>query len=761
MVNAAPTPSTELARLWRRATGLALLFVVYGSLVPLNFQPLPWSMAVARFSAIFSTDAVLGSRVDIASNVLLSMPLAFAAGQWLLAERGALAGWVGRALIVLGVLLVAVSVEFAQQFFPPRILSLTDIQAQAVGAVLALLAQWHWGSGVSVWVRGWWARERTAQRVERALKAYLLVLLGFSLLPMDLTINPVEIYQKWSQGRVIWWPFSGLKGAVHERLYEVLTDVLVWLPVGALLGLGRKGSLWQVVRTGALMALVIEVLQLFVFSRVTDSTDVVLAALGVAMGARLVASWTHSQALPLDAVPSSVWGGLWWCWVVVVLAVFWYPFAFAWPSSDAVWNSLRVPFATYQVADEFRATNEALRRAGFFLPGGLLWGFWAMSRQRPALCWWPLVGVAVLMEVGQLFLPGKVADLTDAGLAALGAWLGWRLAAWLWAAPVTAEHWVESAMPPGKPAMAPPGARSGLAVATLLALFLGMTLALAVFARLPGMPYNVRELVAVGPWGLVSAAGLSFCLLMGAWLPLMVNRLPARWVLCAPVAAPLSGVLAYAALRLAVPLESIHDVVGSPVWGWGWEWERLLRFMALWTAGLLAVGLAGLLVSLVLRPERLAAFINGTLVMLLMLYPLHRIIVREAATDNLTELLADQGSLLSLVWVGVALWGLALTASALSAWRVQPERWRSLVFCWLLGAVLSPLGLVNGLETAVIKYGQVFSALQFMLSAQRGAYVEGMALWWRLAFVLLVAMLALAALQYPAWKRFLHERSMV
>lgn len=168
-----------------------------------------------------------------------------------------------------------------------------------------------------------------------------------------------------------------------------------------------------------------------------------------------------------------------------------------------------------------------------------------------------------------------------------------------------------------------------------------------------------------------------------------------------------------------------------------------------------------MLVSLVLRPERLAAFINGTLVMLLMLYPLHRIIVREAATDNLTELLADQGSLLSLVWVGVALWGLALTASALSAWRVQPERWRSLVFCWLLGAVLSPLGLVNGLETAVIKYGQVFSALQFMLSAQRGAYVEGMALWWRLAFVLLVAMLALAALQYPAWKRFLHERSMV
>jgi glycopeptide antibiotics resistance protein len=761
MASAEPARAMALARLWRRATWLGLLFVVYGSLVPLNFQPLPWSEAVARFWAVVSSDAVLGSRVDIASNVLLSMPLAFAAAQWLLAGRGAIARWVGRTGIVLVVLLVAVSVEFTQQFFPPRTLSLTDIQAQVLGAVLALLAQWRWGSELSVWVGGWWGRERTGQRVERALKAYLLVLLGFSLLPLDLTINPVEIYQKWSQGRVIWLPFSGLKGAFHEQLYEVFTDVLVWLPVGALLGLGRRRYVWQVVRTGVLMALLIEVLQLFVFSRVTDSTDVLLAALGVGIGAQLAASWTHAQALPLDAVPSTVWRGLWWCWFLVVLAVFWYPFAFAWPSSASVWDSVRVPFATYQMADEFRATNEALRRLGFFLPGGLLWGFWAMARQRSALGWWPVVGLAVLVEAGQVFLPVKVADLTDAGLAALGAWLGWRLAAWLWASPVAAEHRVLTGTPPANLAMEPLAAKGGLVVATPLLLFVGMTLALVVFARLPGMPYNVRELVAVGPWGLVSAAGLSFCLLMGAWLPLVVNQLPARWVLWAPVVAPLSGAVAYAALRQAVPLESLHDVIGSPVLGWPWELEPLFRFMALWSAGVLAVGLAGLLVALVLRPQRLVAFINGTLVALLMLYPLYLIIVREAATDNLTELMADQGSLLSLVWVGVALWGLALAASALSAWRVQPDRWCSLMVFWLVGAALVPLGLLNGLESAVIKYGQVFSALQFLLSAQRGAYVEGLALWLRLAFVLLVAMVALAVLQHSAWKRFLREKPVV
>jgi len=111
MAKAEPAQAMALALLWRRATWLGLLFVVYGSLVPLNFQPLPWSEAVARFWAVVSSDAVLGSRVDIASNVLLSMPLAFAAAQWLLAGHGAIERWVLRAGIVLCVLLVAVSAE--------------------------------------------------------------------------------------------------------------------------------------------------------------------------------------------------------------------------------------------------------------------------------------------------------------------------------------------------------------------------------------------------------------------------------------------------------------------------------------------------------------------------------------------------------------------------------------------------------------------------------------------------------------------------
>lgn len=745
-------------KLWRRLAWLALLFVVYGSLVPLNYQPLPWQVAVERFWALLAAPPPGGSRVDVASNVLLSMPLAFAAGQSLLPGLSVAQRWWGRAGLVLGIGLLAVLVEFTQQFFPPRTLSLTDIQAQTAGAVLALLLQWRWGGPVSVWMLGWWQRERTGLRVERALKAYWLLLLGFALLPLDLTVNPVEIYQKWSQGRVLWLPFSGLKGGWDERLYEVLTDVVIWVPVGAMLAMGRRRTLGQVLGLGVLAALLIEGLQVFVFSRVTDSTDVLLASFGVALGAVGVQRWRRAESMRLERVSPAFWGVLGWGWVCVVVTVFWFPFAFEWPMGGGGWGWLRVPFATYQAVDEFRATNEALRRLGFFLPGGLLWGLHALARQRGQAglkIGLGVAAVAVLVEAGQVFQPGKVADLTDAGLSLLGVWIGWRLAAWLRAPAAPASDAPAPLLSPGHVASRPArqaGVLSGWWV------WLVIPMAMVLLVPLPGVPYNLRELVAVGPFGLASALGLSGCLYGLVVAPLWFNHWPAIRVLGLPLVAALTGALAYGLLRLSVPLESIHDIVGAPVWRWPWEWERLWRFMGLWSAAFLAFALAGLFLASVLCTGRLVALIHGVLVCAVLLVPLYGLIVQRAATDNLTELLAGQASLAAFSWVGTALCGLALAGSALAAWAAQPARWRLLLPCVLVGAALAPWGLLNGLEVAVVKYGQVFSALQFLLSAQRNAYVDGGALWVRLALALGGMVMMVAVLQYPAWRRFVRER---
>jgi glycopeptide antibiotics resistance protein len=753
--------SVEVLRLWRLMLLASVVFVVYGSLVPLNFQPVPWEQAVARFFSFAAHELAGGSRVDKASNVLLTMPVAFAAAQWLLPGRSTAVALFFRVVIAAGVLLLSMGVEFAQLFLPSRTMSWSDVAAQSLGTLLGLAAQHRWGAAVSGWLLGWWRRERGSARLSRVLKAYLAVLLGFSLLPLDLTVNPFDLHQKWAEGRVILMPFAGFAGDLSERVYGGITDVAIWVPVGVFLYLSRPLGTLQIVLRGLWLAVAIELLQLFVFSRVTDVTDVLAAGLGVLLGSGFARWWRPAAEGGARRVNAGGWLMAWAAWLAVVLVVFWFPFNARVPVGVEWVSWWRVPFETYQLADEYRAVNEVLRRIGFFLPGGVLLFLTLHARARgraggvSGSAVFVLLLVAVVVEAGQLFLPGKVADLTDAGLGFLGGALGFRLARWLVStapsrpplAPTPPRPAVSSKPPvPTANAVAPGGA--GLHAWTVL----GLALALSVAVTLPGMPYNLRELIAVGPWGLVSSLSLAVCLFLLANAPMVLwNRSP-LWAAAAPFALALVGAFCYGLLRMGVPMESIFDVVGSPVLGWPWEWELLLRFMALWVAVGLQVGLACLLVAVFLAPRSLPAFINGLLVTALVAYPLYWAVVDRAATDNLVELMANQASFAAASWLALAAFGICLAASSLSVLVAEPGRWRGLVPLLMLGATLAPLGLIAGLEANVIKYGKVFSALQFLLSTDRTQYVTGATLWVRFTLALALLVCGLAALQHLGWR---------
>lgn len=759
-----PSPSLPagpgLARsLWRNAFLGSLFFIIYGSLVPLDFQPVSWDQAFARF-VMAEVDGA-GSRVDWASNVLLAMPAVFSAAQWLLPGQGRTGAWLLRGLLVLGMFGVSLSVEFAQIFFPPRTVSWSDIQAQMIGALLALGCQLRWGPALTVWLLGWWRAERRSARLVRVLKAYLLVMAGFSLLPLDLTLNPVEVYHKWSEGRVILQPFGGLKGSLAENLYECLTDVLLWLPVGVLMRLSGV-PLSRVVMQGALLAGAIELAQLFVFSRVTDLTDVLLAVLGVTLGGML-ARWLDGDRRGMfDRIPAQAWWSGWWLWLLLVLLVFWFPYNFqAVPPGG--WSSwLRVPFSTYQLVDEYKASNELLRRMGFFLPGGLLWGLAVSARARGwgvtsgGRGWLPLLLAALLVEMGQIFLPGKVADLTDAVLAFLGGLLGLRLAAWLVLPGEAAPAGERS--DPGRPPRPPVPGRAGGWIPHGL-LLAGLVLGLMLVVRLPGVPYNLRELVAVGPVGFGSALALAVCAYLLANGPAMLAGRSPALVLAAPLGGLLSGTLAFLLLRIGVPLESLHDVLGSPVLGWPWEWELLGRFVILWVALSLQVGLAFLMVDVLLDPRRLPVLLNGFLVSALLAWPLYEGVVTQAATDNLTELLASGASFGAVSCLAIGLMALAAAGSALSALLAPAAPRRRLALALLLAAGVAPWAVLAGLETTIIKYDQVFSALQFLLSRDRSHYVGEAELMVRLALALVLLVLGLALLQSLYWRRAVARRA--
>jgi hypothetical protein len=74
---------------------------------------------------------------------------------------------------------------------------------------------------------------------------------------------------------------------------------------------------------------------------------------------------------------------------------------------------------------------------------------------------------------------------------------------------------------------------------------------------------------------------------------------------------------------------------------------------------------------------------------------------------------------------------------------------------WVLVAgLLTYLALYLGLEQVIVKYGQVFSAMQFLLSSDRTQLVGPGELLFRYAAIYFGMVIAIAMVQNPIWQWF-------
>ena len=180
---------------------------------------MPWDQAITRFKDIPFLDLGIGSRADWVANLLLFIPLSLLWSQIFLSRQGPKARLFIRLLLVVTFSALACSIEFIQIFFPQRTVSQNDIIAESLGGIIGLVAQAFWGNRLQELIGSLWRKENQANRLNRLLHAYLLIFVAFSVLPLDLTISPVEIYHKWAEGKVVLFPFSGLKGNLFANLY--------------------------------------------------------------------------------------------------------------------------------------------------------------------------------------------------------------------------------------------------------------------------------------------------------------------------------------------------------------------------------------------------------------------------------------------------------------------------------------------------------------------------------------------------------------
>ena len=281
------------------------LFAIYGSLVPLHYTPLTCAAGIERFRQIPFLDLRVQHRADWVANILLFIPIGFFWLAALLTDRSRLGpGFVAAPLVIASCAALSMSLEFSQIWFPPRTVSQNDVLAETLGGIWGVMLWLTLGGTLTAWLRNYPRLAARSSWLQWLLQAYCLGLLIYSLLPLDLTLSPVELVRKYRQGRIELIPFSVGLRTVND-VGMLMTDVLLWVPVGSLCALGitqrrdAPRSVGSSLLLGTLLVGAVEAMQLLVFSRYSSTTDILVGAFGVALGAGMVhGMWSHLAGRP-------------------------------------------------------------------------------------------------------------------------------------------------------------------------------------------------------------------------------------------------------------------------------------------------------------------------------------------------------------------------------------------------------------------------------------------------------------------------------
>jgi glycopeptide antibiotics resistance protein len=386
-------------------------FVVYGSLVPLEYRPLPLDLAWQRFQRIPFLELGLDSRADWVANGVLYAPLAFfgARAAWALGLAQALAA----ALAIALCWALAVGVEFTQLWFPARTVSLNDILAECLGSVVGAFAAPFLAGWLDRLAQAW--RHGGARLLPRLLELYGAAYVLLCFFPYDLLLSAAEFDGKLNGAGWGWWL------APHERgmflvLLQLGVEVALAMPIGAALVLRRPGAVtpWaRVLAVGALLGLGIEGGQMLIASGVSQGASVASRVLGVAAGAVLL-PWLRTAGLPgLRAALRPVALPLWALYLPLLTAVNG-AFRFRWQGlaeAQASWLATHLlPFYYHYYTTEAIAMFSLGSVALMYLPVAAL-GWLHGWRARTVVIVAALLCSAV--EAGKLFLAETHADPTN------------------------------------------------------------------------------------------------------------------------------------------------------------------------------------------------------------------------------------------------------------------------------------------------------------------------------------------------------------
>jgi VanZ family protein len=399
-----------------------LFFVVYGSLVPLEFKSIPIDQAWSAFQQIPFLVLGVESRADWIANGVLYIPVGFLTAHLLIQKFSST--WRVPLFFVCAIFsfVLAFSVEFTQLFFPPRTVSLNDLLAECIGSLIGLMLAARYSNWFQSLVHAIFSDPR--RWTLRLLEAYLLAYIAFSLFPYDLLLSGSELAQKLQGDN---WGLM-LAGDAQGKLLpalKLLSEIALTVPFGLFLGYqapAKSAKAKQAIWWGLLLGGFIEMAQLFTASGVTQGLSVLTRIVGVWCGLAMWnqrTSWSPERLASLIKRYALPLGALYFLALLQVNGWFshgWHGQAYAAAQLEELHF---LPFYYHYYTTEAKALFSLASVCLMYLPIALL--TWA-KRGSPVFAVIFTLLVAGMVETGKLFLQDLHPDPTNILLGAFASW---------------------------------------------------------------------------------------------------------------------------------------------------------------------------------------------------------------------------------------------------------------------------------------------------------------------------------------------------
>jgi VanZ family protein len=477
-----PTSDQDRPDARRLTAGLILAMgaALYASLIPFRFVSVPLREVYWQLRGLVFDPLYIWSRADFIANILMGSPVGFFAMGLLASRRLPLAGrgpfgtLLRLVLTVAGGMTFAITLELLQVFTPFRHVAQSDVIAQTTGAFLgacvwlavgpALMDLWPTVSRDPLGSRA--AAARAFGRTYILLGVYTALWCLSMTLPLDISASPREIWHKYQDGYIVLIPFTASGGVTVAVVVGWGLTCLAAVPIGAftLHALRRRGwnpGIWVAGVAATMFVAGVEIVQILVAQRTADATDILVGGAGAMVGVWRAGRWkldgTHDgvalsgsddesgqalagrdasdrgvsrRGLPVLAAGGAV------VWCVALVLYHWRPFAFSFDPTlvrERIDHVSLLPLQGYAAVSGVDVLAQALTKTGLGYPLGilmaaLLWTRRPSTRQgvrlRLVAGLLVAVGLFAVLEVGQLFLPDRVPDVTDVLLGSAGAMAG-------------------------------------------------------------------------------------------------------------------------------------------------------------------------------------------------------------------------------------------------------------------------------------------------------------------------------------------------